>query len=146
MQDAVKLGKSPDTYRLGLKAIPMFMFNYYDNEYTPLGMFNFIPNKNEVEYLGFTNTGLKTYTFEASRAQSWEIRDNNILWDFYLNPTGKDSEGNIVNDVENNIELIKITLRSFITLVKFYNENDLDKITIFNTFGIDTLCENLIVC
>ena len=106
MQDAVAQGKSPDTYRLGLKAIPMFMFNYYNNEYTPMGMFNFIPNKNEAEYLGFTTTGLKTYTFETSRAQSWEIRDNNIFWDFYLNPTGKDSEGNIVNDVFRYYEAI----------------------------------------
>lgn len=106
MQDAVASGKSPDTYRLGLKAIPMFMFNYYNNEYTPLGMFNFIPNKNEEEYLGFTNTGLHKFTFADSRAQSWEIRDNNIFWDFYLNPTGKDSEGNIVNDVFRYYEAI----------------------------------------
>jgi hypothetical protein len=106
MQDAVASGKSPDTYRLGLKAIPMFMFNYYNNEYTPLGMFNFIPNKNEEEYLGFTNTGLHKFTFEDSRAQSWEIRDNNIFWDFYLNPTGKDSGGNIVNDVFRYYEAI----------------------------------------
>ena len=106
MQDAVASGKSADTYRLGLKAIPMFMFNYYNNEYTPLGMFNFIPNKNEEEYLGFTNTGLHKFTFEDSRAQSWEIRDNNIFWDFYLNPTGKDSEGNIVNDVFRYYEAI----------------------------------------
>lgn len=106
MQDAVAQGKSPNTYRLGLKAIPMFMFNYYNNEYTPLGMFNFIPNKNEQEYLGFTDTKLHNFTFESSRAQSWEIRDNNIFWDFYLNPTGKDSEGNIVNDVFRYYEAI----------------------------------------
>lgn len=106
MQDAVAQGKSPDTYRLGLKAIPMFMFNYYNNEYTPMGMFNFIPNKNEEEYLGFADTKLHKFTFEDNRAQSWEIRDNNIFWDFYLNPTGKDSEGNIVNDVFRYYEAI----------------------------------------
>ena len=106
MKDALDQGKSPDTYRLGLKAIPMFMFKQYNNEYTPMGMFNFIPNKNEQEYLGFTDTGGGIYTFESCGAQSWEIRDNNIFWDFYLNPTGKDSEGNIVNDVFKYYEAI----------------------------------------
>lgn len=75
-------------YRLGLKGIPFFIFKYWNNEYTPMGMFNFIPNKNEEEYLGFT----KPFTWEQSRAQSWEIRDNNIFWDFYLDESAWDAE------------------------------------------------------
>lgn len=75
-------------YRLGLKGIPFFIFKYWNNEYTPMGMFNFIPNKNEEEYLGFT----KPFTWEQSRAQSWEIRDNNIFWDFYLDESAWDEE------------------------------------------------------
>ena len=75
-------------YRLGLKGIPFFIFKYWNNEYTPMGMFNFIPNKNEEEYLGFT----KPFTWENQRAQSWEIRDNNIFWDFYLDESAWDAE------------------------------------------------------
>ena len=75
-------------YRLGLKGIPFFIFKYWNNDYTPMGMFNFIPNKNEEEYLGFT----KPFTWEQSRAQSWEIRDNNIFWDFYLDESAWDEE------------------------------------------------------
>ena len=77
-------------YRLGLKGIPFFIFQYWNNTYKPLGMFNFIPNKNEHEYLGFT----APFTWENSRAQSWEIRDNNIFWDFYLDESAWDSETN----------------------------------------------------
>ena len=109
MWDAIHQEKSPDTYRLGLKAIPIFMFNQYNDKYTPMGMFNFIPNKNEEEYLGFTNTGRGIYTFESCGAQSWEIRDNNIFWDSYLNPIDKDikdSDGNIRNDVFRYYEAI----------------------------------------
>ena len=75
-------------YRLGLKGIPMFLFQYWNNEYKPMGMFNFIPNKNEHEYLGFVSP----FTWEKQRAQSWEIRDNNIFWDFYLDESAWDAE------------------------------------------------------
>ena len=75
-------------YRLGLKGIPFFIFKYWNNEYTPMGMFNFIPNKNEEAYLGFVDP----FTWEKSRAQSWEIRDNNIFWDFYLDESAWDAE------------------------------------------------------
>lgn len=75
-------------YRLALKGIPFFIFQYWDSKYTPLGMFNLIPNKNEHEYLGF----VPPYTWEQSRAQSWEIRDNNIFWDFYLDESAWDAE------------------------------------------------------
>ena len=75
-------------YRLGLKGIPFFIFKYWNNEYTPMGMFNFIPNKNEEGYLGFVDP----FTWEKSRAQSWEIRDNNIFWDFYLDESAWDAE------------------------------------------------------
>lgn len=75
-------------YRLGLKGVPFFIFKYWNNEYTPMGMFNFIPNKNEEGYLGFVDP----FTWEKSRAQSWEIRDNNIFWDFYLDESAWDAE------------------------------------------------------
>ena len=75
-------------YRLALKGIPMFIFQYWNNQYKPMGMFNFIPNKNEHEYLGFVNQ----FTWEKQRAQSWEIRDNNIFWDFYLDESAWDAE------------------------------------------------------
>jgi hypothetical protein len=82
-------------YRLGLKGIPFFIFKYWNNEYMPMGMFNFIPNKNEEEYLGFT----KPFTWEQSRAQSWEIRDNNIFWDFYLDESAWDAaEGKLIKN------------------------------------------------
>ena len=75
-------------YRLGLKGVPMFIFQYWNNQYKPMGMFNFIPNKNEHEYLGFVSP----FTWEKQRAQSWEIRDNNIFWDFYLDESAWDAE------------------------------------------------------
>ena len=92
-----------DKYRLALKGIPFFMFKYWNNTYTPMGMFNFIPNKNEHEYLGFTSP----YTWEQSRAQSWEIRDNNIFWDFYMNEAYWDaSQNKAVNDIFTYYEAI----------------------------------------
>ena len=82
-------------YRLALKGIPMFIFQYWNNTYKPMGMFNFIPNKNEHEYLGF----VAPFTWETSRAQSWEIRDNNIFWDFYLDESAWDSdEGKLIKN------------------------------------------------
>ena len=56
----VAYNKNPEavnTYRLSLKGTPMFAY-YTDATHTkdtPLGMFNFIPNKNEVDYLGFVD-------------------------------------------------------------------------------------------
>lgn len=92
-----------DKYRLALKGIPFFIFKYWNNTYEPMGMFNFIPNKNEHEYLGFVSP----YTWEKARAQSWEIRDNNIFWDFYLNEAYWDeSQNKAVNDVFSYYEAI----------------------------------------
>lgn len=45
------------TYRLSLKGTPSFVY-YKDSKFTtdtPLGMFNIIPNKSEVDYLGFVD-------------------------------------------------------------------------------------------
>ena len=82
-------------YRLALKGIPMFIFQYWSNQYKPMGMFNFIPNKNEHEYLGFVSP----FTWEKQRAQSWEIRDNNIFWDFYLDEAAWDvEEGKLIKN------------------------------------------------
>ena len=56
----IAYSKNPDTidtYRLSLKGTPMFAY-YTDANHTkdtPLGMFNFIPNKSEVDYLGFVD-------------------------------------------------------------------------------------------
>lgn len=101
--NAAQQSLSVDKYRLALKGVPFFIFKYWNNEYTPMGMFNFIPNKNEHEYLGFTSP----YTWETSRAQSWEIRDNNIFWDFYMNEAYWDaSQNKAVNDIFTYYEAI----------------------------------------
>ncbi len=69
-----------DTYRQSLMGFPIFIFQYYNNAYTPIGMFNFINAKGDEKVLGFVGA----YTWENARAQCWEIRDNNIFFDFAL--------------------------------------------------------------
>ena len=68
------------TYRQSLVGFPMFIFQYWNNTYTPIGMFNFINAKGDEKVLGFVGN----YTWANSRAQAWEIRDNNIFFDFAL--------------------------------------------------------------
>ena len=59
-------------------------------------MFNFINNKSDEKYLGFTGN----YTWENSRAQCWEIRDNNVFWDtYYKAPYWDEATESVVNDV-----------------------------------------------
>lgn len=83
-------------YRQSLYALPFFIFQYWDNEYKPIGMFNFINNKSDEKYLGFTGN----YTWKNSRAQCWEIRDNNVFWDtYYKAPYWDEATESVVNDV-----------------------------------------------
>ena len=69
-----------DTYRQSLVGFPIFIFQYWNNTYKPIGMFNFINAKGDEKVLGFVGA----YTWENARAQCWEIRDNNIFFDFAL--------------------------------------------------------------
>lgn len=101
------LGESTP-YRLTFKAIPCFMFNKIDDgvhetTYEAMGMMNLIPNKNECGYLGFINgneweDGTTDATFP--RAQSWEICENHIFWDYELHSYHADnySVGDMVED------------------------------------------------
>lgn len=83
-------------YRQSLYGFPFFIFKYWDNQYTPMGMFNFINYKNDEKYLGFTGN----YTWEKSRAQCWEIRDNNVFWDTIYEEARWDAEaGKEKNDI-----------------------------------------------
>lgn len=107
------LGESTP-YRLTFKAIPCFMFNKIDdgvNEttYEAMGMMNLIPNKNECGYLGFVNGNVwedgGTYDNNGNeilkpRAQSWEICENHIFWDYELHSYHADNfnVGDTVND------------------------------------------------
>lgn len=105
---------SQDSYRQSLVALPCFMFQKKGTEYTPIGMFNLINYKTDEKVLGFVSP----YTWEESRAQSWEIRDNNVFWDtYYAEPYAEeyidtDEEGNettktrVVNDVFRYYETI----------------------------------------
>ena len=98
---------SQESYRQSLVALPCFMFQKKGTEYTPIGMFNLINYKTDEKVLGFVSP----YTWEESRAQSWEIRDNNVFWDtYYSEPyaeqyTDTDENGQevqktrIVNDI-----------------------------------------------
>ena len=105
---------SQDTYRQSLIALPCFMFQKKGTEYTPIGMFNLIHYKTDEKVLGFVSP----YTWEENRAQSWEIRDNNVFWDtYYSEPYAEqyldtDEEGRevtktrVVNDVFRYYETI----------------------------------------
>lgn len=101
-------------YRLTFKATPCFMFNkIVESEdstprYEGMGMMNLIPNKNECDYLGFIygNEWEDNETDETTgelkvfpRAQSWEIKENHIFWDYELHSYHADNlnPGDIVN-------------------------------------------------
>ena len=75
-------GGATTNYRLTFKATPCFaiqILNDGKNTQNPMGMMNLIPNKNEVEYLGF----VPPYEWDgnSSRAQSWECAENHVNWD-----------------------------------------------------------------
>lgn len=87
-------------YRQTLFGFPFFIFKYWNEQYTPMGMFNFINYKNDEKYLGFTGN----YTWEKSRAQCWEIRDNNVFWETayeapYWDPEANEGAGGEKNDI-----------------------------------------------
>ena len=74
-------GPSSD-YRLTFKATPCFAFQTLaDGTNDPMGMMNLIPNKNECEYLGFLENEWEDGEGKP-RAQSWEVCENHIFWDF----------------------------------------------------------------
>ena len=79
----------PIKSRLTFIATPCFAFNTLNDgsgKNEPMGMMNLIPNKNECEYLGFTKNQFEdgeTYP----RAQSWEVCENHINWDFKIDTT-----------------------------------------------------------
>lgn len=75
-------GGTTTNYRLTFKATPCFaiqILNDGKNTQNPMGMMNLIPNKNEVDYLGFVNP--YTWDGDSSRAQSWECAENHVNWD-----------------------------------------------------------------
>lgn len=84
---------STTKYRQGLKAWPSFVFQYTGGVYKPIGMFNLINYKTDYKVLGFVSP----YTWEESRAQSWEIRDNNVFFESGLNPP-REVDGAVEND------------------------------------------------
>ena len=99
-------GGGSSNYRLALKSIPIFMFHDVHGDKTKLesmGMMNLIPNKNEVKYLGFDGS----YTWEGSRAQSWEVSENHVFWDTPYETTIEydvDGNGIIHNGIDGNYE------------------------------------------
>ena len=84
---------SQTKYRQGLKSWPSFIFQYTGGSYKPIGMFNMINYKSDEKVLGFVSP----YTWNEQRAQSWEIRDNNVFYESVLNPP-RVVEGIIEND------------------------------------------------
>lgn len=75
-------GGATSNYRLTFMATPCFAFNTLpDGTNDPMGMMNLIPNKNECEYLGFLKNEWEDGE-DKPRAQSWEIAENHIFWDF----------------------------------------------------------------
>ena len=111
---AAQKNLSKEAYRQSLVAIPCFMFQKKGTDYTPIGMFNLIHYKTDEKVLGFVSP----YTWEESKAQSWEIRDNNVFWDTYYSAPypeqyqDVDEDGNevtktrVVNDVFRYYETI----------------------------------------
>lgn len=85
---------SLQNYRQSLYAIPIYIFQYTGGKYVPIGMFNLISYKTDDKVLGFVSP----YTWAEQRAQSWEVRDNNVFYDSIYNPPHVDEDGNIVND------------------------------------------------
>lgn len=108
LSSTMKIRGESTPYRLTFKAIPCFMFNKIDdgvNEitYEAMGMMNLIPNKNECGYLGFINGNEwenNTTDTVFPRAQSWEICENHIFWDYELHSYHADNYnvGDTVND------------------------------------------------
>ena len=79
----------PIKSRLTFIATPCFAFNTLNDgsgKDDPMGMMNLIPNKNECEYLGFTKNQFEDGE-SAPRAQSWEVCENHINWDFKIDTT-----------------------------------------------------------
>ena len=75
-------GGVTSNYRLTFMATPCFMFHTLeDGSNEPMGMMNLIPNKNECEYLGFLSNEWEDGEGNP-RAQSWEVSENHIFWDF----------------------------------------------------------------
>lgn len=80
-------GGATSNYRLTFKATPCFAFNTLsDGTNESMGMMNLIPNKNECEYLGFLENEWE-HGEGKPRAQSWEIAENHIFWDFPISTT-----------------------------------------------------------
>ena len=103
-------GAAATPYRLTFVATPCFLFQKFNDGnkngtagagYEALGMMNLIPNKNECDHLGFTDKGDVKFTWEACRAQSWELADNidDIFWYKKLNGITRNSDGTYINDV-----------------------------------------------
>ena len=84
-------------YRQSLFALPIYMFVHRNGAYEPIGQFDFINYKTDELHLGFVSP----YTWDntESRAQLWEIRDNNVFWDTAYAAPYVDAEGVIHNDV-----------------------------------------------
>ena len=91
------------------------MYRKWEGEEEALGMMNFIPNKNEVDYLGFTEADGFNFTYDEDlggtgstlypeegfdprtpRAQSWEIVNNHVFWDIPLDEASWDESSNTI--------------------------------------------------
>lgn len=91
---AAQRNLSLTNYRQSLYAIPIYVFQFTGGKYVPIGMFNLINYKTDEKVLGF----VPPYTWENQRAQSWEVRDNNVFFDAVYNLPHVDADGSIVND------------------------------------------------
>ena len=99
---AAQKNLSLDNYRQSLYAVPIYIFQYTGGKYVPVGMFNLINYKTDEKVLGFVSP----YTWEQQRAQSWEVRDNNVFFDAIYNAPHVDEDGNIVNDAFQYLEAL----------------------------------------
>ena len=91
---AAQRNLSMQSYRQSLYALPIYVFQFTGGKYVPLGMYNLISYKTDEKVLGF----VPPYTWEQQRAQSWEIRDNNVGFAAPYNAPYVDGDGNVVND------------------------------------------------
>ncbi len=82
-------------YRQSLYALPIYLFVYRNNNYEAIGQFDFLNYKTDEKHLGFVSP----YTWKESRAQLWEIRDNNVFWDTTYTAPYIDADGNVINDI-----------------------------------------------
>lgn len=92
-------GGATSDYRLTFMATPCFMFHTLaDGSNDAMGMMNLIPNKNECEYLGFLSNEWEDGE-DAPRAQSWEVSENHIFWDFPIQTilAEDDPEAQLIN-------------------------------------------------